>query len=230
MKKTLLIALLIFSIISKAADIEINLQHYVGTQELSVPTLMQVINNGDSVHIETLKYYVGNFKLTYKNGQIYDIKNQYFLIDSDQPASTKITLKNIPEGELDQIQFGVGVDSVSNELGLTDGALDPMNGMYWAWNSGFINFKIEGQYLHNGSLQEFKYHIGGFLAPNQTYQTVNMNTNQIIDNGENHFEIEINLTPFFKKTALLKSPLVLSPSKKAKKIAILISSLFLLKI
>lgn len=25
-----------------------------------------------------------------------------------------------------------------------DGDLDPLNGMYWAWNSGYINMKIEG--------------------------------------------------------------------------------------
>jgi hypothetical protein len=42
------------------------------------------------------------------------------------------------------------------------GALDPVNGMYWSWQSGYINCKIEGEIISSGR-KSVAYHLGGYL-------------------------------------------------------------------
>jgi hypothetical protein len=75
-------------------------------------------------------------------------------------------------GNYTSVAFTIGVDSArcTADLSKRTGVLDPAKGgegMYWAWNSGYIFMKIEGtspsvarsQGQPNG---EFFFHIGGF--------------------------------------------------------------------
>jgi hypothetical protein len=46
------------------------------------------------------------------------------------------------------------------------GALDPLNGMFWAWSSGHVYAKLEGfSPVSRHPSGEFTYHIGGFREP-----------------------------------------------------------------
>ena len=46
------------------------------------------------------------------------------------------------------------------------GALDPINGMYWTWQSGYINCKLEGKFIFASRTElKFEYHLGGYSAP-----------------------------------------------------------------
>ena len=61
----------------------------------------------------------------------------------------------------------------SNVAGAIGGTLDPINGMYWAWNSGYVNFKIEGtSTLSNARKNAFKFHLGGYQHPYNSYRAV----------------------------------------------------------
>ena len=60
-----------------------------------------------------------------------------------------------------RIYFQIGIDSLTNVSGDLDGDLDPALGMYWAWNSGYINMKLEGKSSSCKSVKkEFQFHIG----------------------------------------------------------------------
>jgi hypothetical protein len=52
------------------------------------------------------------------------------------------------DGLVDSITFLLGVDSMQHEKGIMDNGLSPVNGMYWAWQSGYIFVKWEG-YIQN---------------------------------------------------------------------------------
>lgn len=47
------------------------------------------------------------------------------------------------------------------------GALDPIHGMYWTWNSGYIQLKCVGELISKTTQQEhhFELHLGGLQAP-----------------------------------------------------------------
>lgn len=73
----------------------------------------------------------------------------------------------------DTIKFHLGIDSLTNVSGAVGGDLDPTKGMYWSWQSGYINFKLEGNSpLCNTRNHEFQFHLGGYSAPFASMQTV----------------------------------------------------------
>ena len=46
--------------------------------------------------------------------------------------------------------------------------------MYWTWQSGYINFKIEGRIkTDNKPWQKIEYHIGGYRSPYNCFQVWN---------------------------------------------------------
>ena len=57
------------------------------------------------------------------------------------------------------------------------GDLDPTKGMYWAWQSGYINFKMEGSCSQClATKNNFEFHLGGYQQPFYAMQTIELNT------------------------------------------------------
>jgi len=58
---------------------------------------------------------------------------------------------------------------------LQKGVLDPVKGMFWAWNTGYIFLKLEGKSTYSKSPSNiFEYHIGGFKQPNNCIRQVTL--------------------------------------------------------
>jgi len=99
-------------------------------------------------------------------------------VNEEEPQSKKLVLENVPAGEYSTLEFIIGVDSLHNCSGAQSGALDPMNGMFWAWNSGYIFLKLEGFAPSSNSPGHiFEYHIGGYKQPNNCVRKVKLNLN-----------------------------------------------------
>ena len=49
-----------------------------------------------------------------------------------------------------------------------DGDLDPVHGMYWTWQSGYIQFKLEGLLRDSAGERKLELHLGGFEGENKT--------------------------------------------------------------
>lgn len=127
--------------------------------------------HGEKLTLKTLNYFISNIKLTLKNGDEYVVPQDscYFLVRQSDKATQQIELNNLPEGKYKAISFMVGIDSARNTMDVSrrTGALDvggAAKGMYWAWNSGYIFFKMEGKspVIHDSLSNNFYYHIGGF--------------------------------------------------------------------
>ena len=70
--------------------------------------------------------------------------------------------------------------------------------MYWTWQSGYINFKIEGNSpLCSSSKSKFAFHIGGFQHPFNAIQHIVLDKNSASD-----ITVEIKLDDFFKSVQL----------------------------
>lgn len=113
--------------------------------------------------LHVIKFYITNVKLLNKGEVIADFSNSPNLINLEDDTSTIIPLSVL--ADFDEINFTFGVDSATNVNGIMTGALDPVNGMYWTWQSGYINCKIEGQTIQENR-KNIEYHLGGYL-PNQ---------------------------------------------------------------
>jgi hypothetical protein len=175
---------------------------------------------GKNLEIGTLKFYVSNIKLHQNSEQIAVFNKKYHLIDLEKPETLQIAEDNIPA--FNKIEFDIGIDSTTNVYGAFGGDLDPTNGMYWAWQSGYINFKLEGKSkLCPARKNQFSYHIGGYQFPYNSLQKISLsvkNNTEII--------IEMDIAGLLKKIDLTKTFEVMSPNPKSMEIAKNIALIF----
>lgn len=156
----------------KTQQLMVHFQNRFG-EELLIPEQSYILN-GDSVTINRFKYYISHFELTNEQGKKITLPVQYYLIDAADSISGSITL-NIPIGKYRSIHFLLGVDSLRNVSGVQSGALDPLHGMFWTWNSGYIMAKLEGTATSSKIAgKQFTYHIGGFRGNNNTARSITL--------------------------------------------------------
>jgi len=122
------------------------------------------IQQSDSVELSLFKGYLSNIAITFEDGSKQSAPKRAYLLNFLDSTQNEITFSIPVSQAITCISYTLGTDSTVNVSGAYDGDLDPILGMYWAWNSGYINWKMEGTFGN----QPFEYHIGGFTAPNAT--------------------------------------------------------------
>ena len=126
---------------------------------------------GEHYSITKLKYYISDISLGTKE-ESFTTKN-IFLMDAANEEKISI---NILPGIYSKIIFTLGVDSAYNNSGAQEGALDPLNGMFWTWNSSYVMFKLEGYSAGSAVIKnKIEYHIGGFSGANSVLRRVELN-------------------------------------------------------
>ncbi|UPT70503.1 MAG: hypothetical protein M0D53_15710 [Flavobacterium sp. JAD_PAG50586_2] len=176
-----------------------------------------ISTNKDTLTIETFKCYISNIQVQYSDKSVFIPKNSYHLLDSNNPASFEIPVTKKGNKMISRITFDIGIDSLTNTSGALSGALDPVNGMYWTWQSGYINMKIEGSSPSCKTRKnEFQFHIGGYLQPNYALQQIKLEWDKKADSDIN---IAIDLNSFFSNLELRETNSVMNPGKEAMKLA-----------
>ena len=162
----------------------------------------------DVVSISKLKFYVSDICFKKSGKTIYKPQEKSFLIDLENKLKIDFD-KNISE-DFDEVQFNIGVDSLTNVSGAMGGDLDPINGMYWSWQSGYINFKVEGTSKKLTPLhKDFQFHVGGYLQSFSALQTV------VLPLRNKRDKIVIDILQFLSQIDLNKTHSVMSPGEKA---------------
>lgn len=142
----------------------INFNNVVGADGLILDQINHYVNlNGDSFSVDMFKYYISNISFTDNLGNTWYEPESYHLIDAGDTNSLKVYVDSMPAGTYTSINFMIGVDSARNVSGTQSGALDPANGMFWTWSSGYIMAKFEGHSPSSTSgFHLVVYHIAGF--------------------------------------------------------------------
>jgi hypothetical protein len=164
--------------------------------------------NGGTLRVTAFKFYVGHFTALHK-GEVIWTDDSYHLIDASDPGSHFI---HVPDkGPIDVLSFVLGVDSLTNVSGALGGDLDPTKGMYWTWNSGYINVKLEGSSSSRGTREgQFEFHLGGYMPPHLSAQPVT-----VLVRKEGPIEVKVDLAEFFERVDVRTEPNVMSPSERA---------------
>ena len=116
---------------------------------------------GQPYQVRELIYYVSNIRLLRADGSAWAEPHSYHLVNVAGANNPAITLDSVPVGTFTKLEFSLGVDSVANHHGDQMGALSPNAGMQWNWNTGYIFWKLEGDYLPVGdTARTLTYHIG----------------------------------------------------------------------
>ena len=168
----------------------------------------------DTLLIDVFRFYISNIKIQYADATTFTETNSYHLIDMENPNSFQIPISKKSEKAITKITFSVGIDSLASVSGAMSGDLDPSKGMYWAWQSGFINMKIEGKSSSCRTRKNaFQFHIGGYLKPNYAIITIELTPKN------SNLDINIEASELFKNIKLSENNSVMIPSAKAMEIA-----------
>ncbi len=156
--------------------LSIKFENYAGTTPLILNTVDYVNQHSDTFKVSLFNYYISNIQLTATDSFVYSETYSYHLIKASDFNSLEFSLPNVPLKNFKAISFMIGVDSLHNVSGAQSGALEPLNGMFWDWNSGYIMSKFEGTSPQSPLLgHTLLYHQGGFSGPDNVIKTVNLN-------------------------------------------------------
>jgi hypothetical protein len=119
-----------------------------------------VNSSGETYSVNLLKYYLGHITLIDENGNEVSL-NDHDLIDQAAPSSLTISKDAVPIAHYSKIRFNVGIEHSHNHTGDQEGELDPIHGMIWTWDTGYIFFKHEGSFVDSeGDNAPIVYHYG----------------------------------------------------------------------
>lgn len=167
------------------------------------------LNATDSVQITAFKFYISELELINDSKTVWKEKVSYHLVDAFDEKTLALQIpSNIPFSKL---KFQLGIDSLTNVSGAMGGDLDPTKGMYWTWQSGYINFKLEGNSnLCKTRHNEFQFHLGGYQTPVNCLQTVFLQVK-----SPTNIKLNIDVEKFFQYIQLSQLNHIMSPSKEA---------------
>lgn len=116
--------------------------------------------NGTNLNISLLKYYVSNVELGTASGKVFK-KNLYHLVNVADVTTQTLVLDSVANETYTSLKFIMGIDAARNHNGAQDGDLDPIHGMIWNWNTGYIFYKSEGRFIRSSlDTAGFIHHFG----------------------------------------------------------------------
>lgn len=183
-----------------------------------------VLGHQGPATITQFKFYVGQFTF-YRAGKPLVYDHSYYLIDAADTTTFDVGTVFRPT-PIDSVSFLLGVDSLTNVSGVFGGDLDPIKGMYWTWNSGYINMKLEGtSSVSPYPSHAFELHLGGYLPPFATAQRVVLPVS-----GAGPWTISVDVERLLLDADITSKCNVMSPGEKAVRLSRTAASMFSLRV
>lgn len=178
---------------AQKAVVKVSIKHFANGKSLQLGDSTYYTPHGEPYQIKRLKYYIS--RPGFKN----NLQDTAFLIDAS--GNNNFEIKAEP-GTYPNFNFTLGIDSLMQSSGAQTGALDVMNGMFWTWNSGYINFKLEGfSDSSTADLNRIEHHIGGYRHPFATDKKIEINFTKpwkLQANKKYELLLNFNLDEYFK--------------------------------
>lgn len=184
-----------------------------------------VSQKGDSLRVNKFKCYLSDLKLHFTDGRSETIGKKYTLLDADSLAAPACKMADFKNSSPVYLELSIGIDSIPSTQGALANDLDVQNGMYWAWQSGYINWKIEGTSSSCAThKQQFAFHIGGYQAKQNALRIIQI---PFPINPKNI--LHIDLAKFFNEISLKTLNSVQIPGDAAMQLANLFTKSFWLE-
>jgi hypothetical protein len=206
----LFFALFFQSIFAQEEKDSLRLQFHFKFNNASLNTNQSYISKQqDTLQIEVFRFYVSDIQIQFADATFLKSDTNH-LVDLEIPASQQMPLGLNNKKKIKKIIFSVGVDSLASVSGALSGDLDPAKGMYWAWQSGYINMKIEGKSARCKTRKnQFQFHLGGYLKPYKSLRTIALEPKD-----SNTLNIVVDLASFFSEVSLSQINSVMIPGKR----------------
>jgi hypothetical protein len=216
--------------------LKIRFIHTVNGKPLLLDSAVYTNPFGETYHITKFKYYVSNIALAFADG-VFTETDSYHLMDEINPSSLEFSFM-VQANTYHFLLFMLGVDSIKNVSGAQTGPLDPLNDMFWTWNSGYVMAKMEGRSPRSKVVNNrVEYHIGGFSGVNNVLKKMKLNFPagdllNIRPGKTSEIIIEADLNKWWQQPHDLKiadHPVCTTPGALAKQFADNYSNMFSIK-
>lgn len=203
--------------------LKFNLVHTANGKPVELNSTTYTANNGEEYTIKKLRYYFSNFML--KGNPVQEEMNNYQLID--HARKTTFSIPVLP-GQYTRIEWLLGIDSLRHCSGAQEGALDPMNDMFWTWNTGYVVFKLEGtSAASTADRNRIEHHIGGFrfgqnVSTPLAFDFPQNQPLEIVAGKTTEITLQLNLDRYWKskvEISIQQEPVCTVPDALAQKIA-----------
>lgn len=149
---------------ASAAPLSINLTLMDGENPFFYHNPLK-LPNGQSMTVSDVRLYISNVALVKADGSEVPVKGLSLgkLKMGTPPQNIEIFKGNAPLGEYKGIRFDVGLprDVNHREATTAKAPLSIEDGMYWAWNSGYIFLSVHGKTSAAGGEKDVALHVGG---------------------------------------------------------------------
>jgi len=198
--------------------ITLRFRHKIGDRELQLFNETYTNPFGEPITVTRFKYYISHISINEK-----ELSPNTFLIDEANAASKTLSFTT-GIASPQTLSFMIGVDSLLNVSGVQTGALDPLNGLFWTWNSGYIFAKLEGKSdSSHAPAHSVNYDVGGFRSPYNASRKIQLTIPvDIAKTADPVIVIDADLLKWFNAKhaiAIAKSPLCHQPGKLAMQLA-----------
>ena len=213
-----LLPLLSFHSDTPSHVLHVTIQPMFGNKQFSFDS-SYVNAAGESLQVTKCLFYLSNFSITYSDGKKTKLPASYFLVDLSNKKSCQIQLPT-ENKKIQSIHFLLGIDSATNVRGIQKGVLDPVRGMFWTWNTGYVMAKLEG--ISSASTmpgKKFSYHVGGYAGNQNVIKSIDLS---IPASPENKIVLLVDLLRWFNgpsPISIAQQPNCHSPGELAQKIA-----------
>ena len=204
-------------------------QNRVGNHPLRLSVQTYQNQFGEPFSVEQFKYYISDIRVT-GEGQTEKLLDQPHLVDEGDSSSLVLHLSSGVSG-IRAIRFTVGVDSLANLGGVPTGDLDPMLGMFWTWNTGYVYARLQGESDSAKSpAHRFTWDIGGYKSPSNAVRTISLAIPKQNGQGQDsEINIYVDILKWFDGKQPLRiaaSPVCHQPGALAMQIADNYSTMF----
>lgn len=222
--------------VKNTGTVKITFINTVKGKPLELNTGKYINPSGEEYSISKFKYYISQVSLLTGKAVFFEPEN-FHLVNESNADALHFSF-DLGAGNYDALNFMLGVDSLHNVSGAQTGALDPLNDMFWTWNSGYVMAKLEGHSPQAKVVNnKFEFHIGGFMGENNVLKNITLNfppgKSLIIQEGKtSEVIIKTDIDAWWLQPndiRIAEHPVCSSPGSLAKKIADNYSKMFSIK-
>lgn len=178
------------------------------------------VKGPERIVLEALRFYISGIGLLQNDSLVWKESNSYHLYDLEEAKGMRLPVPS--SVTYNRIRFYIGIDSLTNVSGAMGGELDPVKGMYWTWQSGYINFKAEGwSSASTHPKKEFQLHLGGYENPHNALRQITLSIHPQSD-----IDVYFDLPQFLQAAELAKRSHIMSPGPEAVKLSVMVAQCF----
>jgi hypothetical protein len=196
----------------------------VGDKPLELSTATYKNAFGEPFSVEQCKYYISDITVIGEDGKTQLIFSGAHLVDAADSPTLTLNLTTDIAG-ITKIRFKLGIDSETAAGDVKTGDLDPMLGMFWTWNTGYVFARLEGQSdSARAPAHRYTWDVGGYRTGVNAVREISLSVG-----GSSPITIKANILHWFDgrhPIHLAQTPICHQPGALAMQLADNYSTLF----